>query len=118
MREKPRDIGRLLHIMQAIENIEEFTVNVNYEMFMNQKILFFAIVKNVEIIGEAVYMLTKEFKQNRPEIPWEDIARMRHILVHDYYNITPARVWDTINNDIPELRPYIVKYINELSEEQ
>lgn len=117
MREKPRDNGRLLHIMQAIENVEEFKAGVDYNSFVNQKILFFAIVKNVEIIGEAVYMLSKEFRENHPDVPWEDIARMRHILVHDYYNITPARVWDTINNDIPELRPYIEQYIKELSEE-
>lgn len=114
MREKPRDKGRLLHILQAIDNIEEFRSGVEYEDFMSNKLLFYAIVKNVEIVGEAVYMLTKDFKESHPELPWVDIANMRHVLVHDYYNITAARIWDTINNDLVELRRYVNEYVKDM----
>lgn len=117
MREKPRDKGRLLHMLQAIDNIEEFKAGLDYETFNSQKVVFFALVKNVEIVGEAAYMLTKEFRQNHPEVPWDDITGMRHVLVHDYYRITPARVWDTINNDIAQLRPLIEQFIKELPDD-
>lgn len=115
MREKPRDIGRLEHILIAIDNVIEFRQGLTFEEFQSNKIVFFAIVKNIEIIGEAVYMLSKEFKEAHPELPWIDIANMRHVLVHDYYQITPSRVWDTATNDVVELRPYIENYIAELA---
>lgn len=117
MREKPRDKGRLMHILQAIDNIEEFTQGVEYEDFLSNKLLFYAIVKNVEIVGEAVYMLTNEFKEKHSELPWIDIAAMRHVLVHDYYNITPARVWDTVTNDLVELRNHVEAYIADMHED-
>ena len=77
-------------------------------------IVFFGFVKHVEIIGEAVYMLTKEFRANHPEVEWDVIEGMRHVLVHGYYKIRPKQLWNTIENDIPTLRPYIETYIKEL----
>lgn len=117
MREKPRDKGRLQHIMQAIQNIEEFKEGVALEEFINNKILFYAIVKNIEIIGEAVYMLSKEFKAAHPELPWTDIAGMRHVLVHDYYQVTPHRVWDTANSDLEDLKVNISHYLQDMTDE-
>lgn len=111
MREKPRDKGRLEHIIQAIDNVMEFKEGLDFDGFKSNKLVFFAIVKNVEIIGEAVYMLSKEFKERHTELPWEDIAGMRHVLVHDYYQITPARVWDTVTSDLVEMRSTVVTYL-------
>lgn len=76
-------------------------------------ILFYGFVKHVEIIGEAVYMLTKEFKNAHPEVEWDIIEGMRHVLVHGYYKIRPEQLWETIESDIPELKPYIEKYLQE-----
>ena len=117
MREKPRDKGRLQHILQAIDNVEEFRQGINFEEFKQNKLVFYAIVKNVEIVGEAVYMLSKQFKDSHPELPWTDIAGMRHVLVHDYYNITPARVWDTTSHDLVELRHYVELYIKDMPDD-
>jgi len=64
-------------------------------------------VKEVEIIGEAVYMLTKEYRVSHPEVEWNVIEHMRHVLVHGYYTIDPEQLWDTLQNDIPELKPKI-----------
>ena len=66
MREVVKDKGRLEHILIAISNIEEFTKDLTEEDFVKSKVLFFAVVKNIEIVGEAVYMLTKEYKQSHP----------------------------------------------------
>ena len=70
MREEVKDRGRLEHMLTAIGNVEEFTKDVSKENFVNSKLLFFAVVKNIEIVGEATYMLTKEYKRSHPSIPW------------------------------------------------
>lgn len=98
------------HILAAIENVEEFTCNVSLEDFVNSKILFYAVVKNIDIVGEATYMLTDEFKKNHDNDPWNVIEKMRHVLVHGYYTISPEKVWETVQEDIPLLK----KQINEL----
>ena len=93
MREAVKDRGRIEHMLSAINNVEEFTTNVNAEEFVESKLLFYAVVKNIEIIGEASYMLTKEFKQSYSNIPWQIMEKMRHVLVHGYYTISPKKVW-------------------------
>ena len=118
MREKPRDINRLQHIIQAIDNIEEFKKGLTLDDLAKNKLVFFAIVKNVEIIGEASYMLSKDFKKSHDEIYWKDIEGMRHVLVHDYYQIKTNRVWDTITTDLASLRSHVEKYIDELARQE
>lgn len=68
---------------------------------------FFGFVKHIEIIGEAVYMLTKEFRAAHPEVEWEAIEGMRHVLVHGYYTIRPEQVWQVVEVDVPALKPQI-----------
>lgn len=111
MREPIRDRGRLEHIISAIENVEEFTKGVSLEEFKNSKILFFAVVKNIEIVGEAVYMLSSEFKETHDSVPWPMIEKMRHVLVHGYYTISPEKVWLTIEEDLPILKEQIITLI-------
>ncbi len=113
MREKPRDKGRLLHIQQAINNIETFLQGKTAEDFLLDQMLYFAVVKNMEIIGEASYMLTKEFRDAHPATNWRDIIDMRHILVHGYYQVDSRIVWATIRNDLPLLKIQIAEYIKE-----
>ena len=71
------------------------------------KLRYFAVVKNVEIIGEAAYMLSLEFKDAHSEIPWKDIIRMRHILVHGYASILPEILWQTALEEVPRLKNQI-----------
>lgn len=114
MREKLRDKGRLAHILQAISNISTFLEGKTAEDFLMNQMLYFAVVKNMEIIGEASYMLTHEFRENHPETSWKDIINMRHILVHGYYQVDSRIVWQTIVNDLPSLKKQISGYIDEL----
>ena len=111
MREKINDRGRLEHMMTAINNVEEFMEGRDYEYFMNDKILYFAIVKNVEIIGEAAYMLSLEFKADHADTPWAQIEKMRHVLVHGYYQILPEVLWLTVKDDLPALKTNVEKYL-------
>ena len=113
MRERIKDKGRLEHILNAIDIILANKSRFTLEQIEVDPIVFYGFVKQIEIIGEAVYMLTKEFRGSHPELDWETIENMRHVLVHGYYKIKPDRVWATVQTDIPALRPYIVKYLQE-----
>lgn len=104
MREPERDRGRLLDIIQAAEHILAFTDGVSAEELAADKLRYFAVVKNVEIIGEAAYMLSMEFKDRHKSIPWKDIIAMRHVLVHGYATILPERLWNTALTDVPLLK--------------
>ena len=85
-------------------NISNYQYYITLDLIENDPIVFYGFVKQVEIIGEAVYMLTKEFRAAHPEVEWDEIEGMRHVLVHGYYQIRPSQLWDTIENDIPELQ--------------
>lgn len=113
MRETIKDRGRLEHMLAAIANVEEFTQGIMLDDFVKSKVLFFAVVKNIEIVGEATYMLTKEFKQSHQSIPWLVIEKMRHVLVHGYYTVSPEKVWNTVQEDLPILKEQIVALLNE-----
>ena len=111
MKEPERDQGRLQDIIEAADNIISFTVGLSQEELQVDKLRYYAVVKNVEIIGEASYILTPEFKESHSEIPWDDIIRMRHVLVHGYATILPELLWQTALNDVPKLKRQIQELV-------
>lgn len=113
MRERVRDIERLRHILNAIDDIQSNKEKFTFQDICESSIIYYGFVKEVEIIGEAVYMLTKEFRASHPQCEWDVIENMRHVLVHGYYKINREQLWDTVQNDIPELRPLIEELIEE-----
>ena len=113
MREPDRDKGRLQHILEYASNVEQMTEGVTYDQFANDKILFFAVMKNVEVVGEAAYMLSKEFIIMHPELPWQQIIGMRHVLVHGYATVSSQKLWSTAIRDIPALKRQVQKYLDE-----
>jgi len=115
MREKIKDKTRLLHIVEAIDNIFEFVDGKTFESYKNDKILKFAVIKNLEIIGEAAYLLTKDFKTNHQTVEWQDLIGMRHILVHGYYQIKDEIVWTTIETDLAPLKNEVLSILDSLN---
>ena len=113
MREEVRDIERLEHILAAMNVLIGYKEQHTLEDALADPIVYFGLVKHVEIIGEAVYKLTLEYRANHQEVNWDDIARMRHVLVHGYYKIRPSQLWNTIETDIPALKPIIEQLIAE-----
>ena len=107
MREPERDPGRLQDIIDAANHIASFTEGYSQEELAADALRYFAVVKNVEIIGEAAYMLSLDFKEKHSEIPWNDIIRMRHVLVHGYATILPELLWHTALVDVPMLKKQI-----------
>ncbi|MCQ2307623.1 MAG: DUF86 domain-containing protein [Bacteroidales bacterium] len=113
MRERVRDKGRLEDIRHYSEIAENIVKEMSYNDFVNDVRSYFAVMKTVEIVGEAAYMLTKEFKDTHPETPWDIIQGMRHILVHGYASVNALTLYETTINNIPELRKQVEKYLEE-----
>ena len=111
MREQIKDNIRLQHILDACDTLTSGRAEDSLESIQRSPIKFYGYVKLVEIIGEATYKLTKEFRTEHPDIPWNMMEGMRHVLVHDYYRISPDKLWNTIQNDIPILREKIGKLL-------
>jgi uncharacterized protein with HEPN domain len=114
MKERIRDKSRLEHILMSIENVFEFTHGMTFDDYTADKKGKFAVVKNLEIIGEAAYKLSENFKEKHIEIVWERIIKMRHVLVHGYYQVEDFIVWEVIQNDLQSLKEKIqLLYDNE-----
>ena len=116
MREPIRDKGRLEHMLEHIDRAQQFAQGKTLADLENDTMFRYAVVKCLEIVGEAAYMLTLEFKDKHPQTPWKVIVKMRHVMVQGYYSIQMPIVWDIIQNDFPALRPQIVQYIAELEQ--
>ena len=113
MREKVRDKDRINHIVEAINAIVEYKDKYTLQEAQANPIIYYGFVKYVEIIGEAAYHLSQAFRNTHPETKWEDIMRMRNVLVHDYYQIKDKEVWGVIKNDLQPLHDQIARYIAE-----
>jgi uncharacterized protein with HEPN domain len=109
MNGKIGDKQRLSHILDAISEIEAYTTNVELKDFLENSMMKYASIKQIEIIGEAANSITPMTKELFPEIEWKRIIGMRHILVHEYFGIAPNLVWQVIINDIPALRVAVNK---------
>ena len=114
MREPAKDKGRLDHILECINNIFEFVEGKTFEQIEGDKMCYFAIVYQLVIIGEAANMLTKEFREARPQTPWREIGSMRNFIVHGYNVVDKNEVWSVIQDDLVPLKLQIEEYIEEL----
>lgn len=99
----------LEHILEAIGKIENFTIEISRFDFDRNVMIQDAVIRNIEIIGEATKKITKQFTQSHPEIPWQDMAGMRDKLIHDYLDVDIDVVWKTIEVDLPLLKELISK---------
>ena len=113
MRDPRRDKDLLANMVEAIDYALGFVEGYDYDKFLADKRTYFAVVKNMEIIGEAAYQLTIEFRDSHPATPWKVIINMRHILVHGYADIVPSVLWQTLTEDLNPLKAQLQTYIKE-----
>ena len=90
-------------ILEAIEKIKRYTEGMDFEDFVVDEKTVDAVIRNLEIIGEAVKNLPEEFKAMHPDLPWREIAGMRDRLIHAYFGADLSIVWYTIKNDLDEI---------------
>ena len=113
MREQLRDRERLEHILAAINRVNRYTKGKNREDLLADDMMYYAVVKNIEIIGEAANMLTSDFQVTHPEIPWKMVKGMRNYIVHEYFQIDSDVVWDVVSHELSPLHEQITKYLSE-----
>lgn len=118
MREHSRDRGRLEDILKYAQNVEQIISGVSYEQFVADIRIYYSLMKNVEVIGEAANMLTRHFREEHCELPWRLIISMRNVLVHGYAQVSDADLWQTATNDIKPLREQVLRYLDEIDWQQ
>ena len=113
MREPLKDRTRLEHIVEAINKVFTYINGKSLDDLKTTDMMFYAVVKNIEIVGEAAFHLTKAFCNTHPETDWRGIMKLRHVLVHDYYQINVQTVWEIIQNELPPLHEQVTRYLAE-----
>ncbi|MCZ7358233.1 MAG: DUF86 domain-containing protein [Candidatus Methanoperedens sp.] len=94
----------LKDILEAIRKIEKYTQNMSYEDFLKDELIQDGVLKNLEVIGEAVKNIPDEIKHKKQDIEWKKIAGLRDILTHEYFGINFEIVWDVTTNKLPDLK--------------
>ena len=102
----------LEHILKAIKIIEEFIGGMDYSSFQKDRRTIDAVIRNLEIIGEASNNLSAEFIASFPDYTLQDSIDMRNFLIHEYFGVRADIVWGTCKNDLPELKIFIEKALN------
>jgi len=106
----------LQDILDAITDIETFTDNVEFEAFQTNREKVLAVVKSIEILGEAVKKVPADIRSQYPDIPWKSIAGMRDVLVHEYWGIDVNIIWATVQEGLPPLKAVIAEIATDVSD--
>lgn len=107
----------MIHIVEACDRLLRFFPDGVIPDLDGRSMEYFGLVKNLEIIGEAAYMLTTEFKDSHPATDWRSIVAMRHLMVHGYYNISPKIVKEILETEVGILRKQVSSYLTEIISE-
>ncbi|MGR3302854.1 MAG: HepT-like ribonuclease domain-containing protein [Candidatus Scalindua sp.] len=105
-------------IIEVIDDIQNFTENISFRDLENDKKTLYAVIRCLEILGEAVKKIPKNVKERYPDIPWKDMAGMRDVLIHDYFGVDVETVWLTVNEKTPHIKPIVEKMLKELNDEK
>lgn len=108
------DLPYLKHILDSIVKIERYVEEMNREGFLGDPKTQSAVVRELEVIGEATKRLSRHFREENPEIPWAEVAGTRDRLIHGYFDVDLHEVWETAKSDLPKLRETVEKAIAEL----
>ena len=110
---KKNNLVYIKHIFDAICQIENYLESVSYESFMDTRMIQDAVIREIEIIGEATKKISTDITNKYFEIPWKKMARMRDKLIHHYMGVDLDAVWDTVKKDIPILKDKIKNLISD-----
>ena len=108
----------LKHILESINFIESFSKNLIFEQFIKNKLRQNAIVRELEIIGEAVKNLSSIFTDKHPTVEWGKIAGLRDKLIHNYFGVDLKTVWNVVKEDLQKLKKQIQQILDKLSDQK
>ncbi len=104
----------LKDILIAIKKINEYTKSLTFDKLKKDKLIIDAVVRNLEIIGEASKNIPKRIKVKHPDIEWKKICGLRDILAHEYFGVDIQILWDIIKNKLPDLQKKITRVLKSI----
>ena len=107
MKREREYVDYLKDILDAIEKTEQFTEGMAFERFSSDYKTRFAVIRALEIIGEASKKIPETVKRQNPDLPWREMAGIRDILIHEYFGLNLQVIWKTLKEDFPKLKPVI-----------
>jgi len=111
------DKAYLQDISNAINSIESFLEGKDREEFFKSDLLQSAVMRKLEIIGEATKNLNKELKSKYKNVPWKSAAGMRNFLIHRYFGVNVERVWETVKKSLPQFKQQVSGILNEMEQD-
>lgn len=105
----------IVDIIDAVQKAESFIKGVRFEAFEKDAKTTYAVIRALEIIGEAVKKIPSSIRNKYKNIPWKEMAGMRDKLIHEYFGIKPRVVWKTIKQDLPKIKPYLRVMLKDFS---
>jgi uncharacterized protein with HEPN domain len=104
---------RVEHIVEAIEAIQSYVVGMDEAALGTDRKTLDAVLRNFQVIGEAARKVPREVRARHPDLPWTEMEKMRHKIVHDYDRISVPTVWRTIADDLAPLLPLLARVVAE-----
>lgn len=104
---------RVEDILQSIEDVETFTSGQTFQEFESDKKTYFAVIRSLEILGEASHHVPDAIKKNHPDIPWRKMKDFRNVLIHEYFGVDPEVVWTTLQTELLPLRKKLKAMLDE-----
>ena len=105
-------------IAKAIDKIGRYIGSLSYGDFIENEMLVDAVLRNLEVIGEAATKVPKEVQQKYPNVPWRRMIGLRNIVIHEYFGVDLSIIWEIVTKNLPETRPAIAQILEKYLEER
>ena len=109
-----RDLPYLQHMLDAVERIRRYLVGVALEDFEADEVLQDAVIRQLEILGEAASRVDQEYRNSNPQIPWSKVISTRNRLIHGYFSVDMVIVYRTATHHVPQLRSSLEQAVDDL----
>ena len=103
-------------ILEAMDKIERYIASLTYQVFAQNEMIVDAVIRNLEIIGEASRNIPEDVKGRHPHIPWRRMIGLRNLIIHQYFGVDLDIIWEIISKNLPETKPMIIEMLREFNE--